>query len=420
LTSVYFSITESFSAISPRITFVSPRQQLSFDKNTTGMSLLLACIAQSSGSELSYQWTHDSLNTDRLPLTSQGPFVQLQLESLSSSQLQLLTAGRLQCEAKSAAGSDRKTIDLQWMQALQLLSLEPPLQVIKSGQKGGFNCTVRGDFNSIHWFHNGRLLASSDSGAHPNSPHLSVQLVPRSRLDPTSAASSTSGYVSMLRLRQMRREHAGVYQCVVRAGSQSAQVAGRLLVEDQPPRLLEVFQDHQIATGSGHSLKCMAAGNPLPQIGWLLDEQPLDGAAPPARSGLDWQSLESGSNSVSSGPSSPVGSAITTSGTAISGQLMSQVRVGDYVTADNLVVSFVNISQSHTAHGGVYRCVAYSELGSVSHQAQLKVQSNTPFVRSMGVRRLLAGSSFTYHCPVSGWPIQQIQWFRGRTLHAQT
>ena len=453
-------ITESFSAISPRITFISSRQQLRFSVNQsdrlsfeTTSGQLLGCVAQSSGSPLTYQWSHSQLPTDKPPLISQGSFLLIQHQSTTESKLRALLSGRLYCEARSASGADRKTTELQLLHPLRL-TLEPNVQVIKSGQKGSFNCTVQGEFTSVHWFHNGRLLASSDSG-HPYSQHVSVQLMPKSKEFPADSSSSIAlselqplgqtiasslnsindGYVSILKLRQLRREHAGIYQCIVRAGQHSAQESSRLLIEDQPPRLLEVFTEHQTGLGTSHSLKCMASGNPLPQIGWLLDEQSLDGAAPPAMLGSDWQSqnaaavmssdsatssvttnLLQSTNTVDASVSSVLNSILSSSrnNAAISGQLLSQLRVGDYVTADNLVVSFVNISQIHSAHGGMYRCIAYSELGVASHQAELRVLAPKPFVRQMGVKRRLAGSSINVRCPASGWPIRQILWFRGK------
>ena len=70
------------------------------------------------------------------------------------------------------------------------------------------------------------------------------------------------------------------------------------------------FEEQTWDPGSSVSLKCMAAGQPLPQVTWTLDGQ----AVPDD----------------------------------------SRFRSGDYVTRDSLVVSFVNISAAAVQDGGRY------------------------------------------------------------------
>ncbi|GBO45367.1 hypothetical protein AVEN_258997-1, partial [Araneus ventricosus] len=69
---------------------------------------------------------------------------------------------------------------------------------------------------------------------------------------------------------------------------------------DEPPVLEEIFSDKIVYPGVSVSLKCMATGSPLPQVTWRLDSLPLPE------------------------------------------QL--RFRVGDYVTRDSRVVSYVNIT----------------------------------------------------------------------------
>lgn len=69
---------------------------------------------------------------------------------------------------------------------------------------------------------------------------------------------------------------------------------------DEPPVLEELFSDKTVYPGVSVSLKCMATGSPLPQVTWRLDSLPLPE------------------------------------------QL--RFRVGDYVTRDSRVVSYVNIT----------------------------------------------------------------------------
>lgn len=64
-----------------------------------------------------------------------------------------------------------------------------------------------------------------------------------------------------------------------------------------------------LRTGYGLSLKCSATGLPLPQIVWTLDGSPISEH--------------------------------------------SRLRIGDYVTTDGMVNSYVNISSIRTEDGGM-------------------------------------------------------------------
>jgi len=69
---------------------------------------------------------------------------------------------------------------------------------------------------------------------------------------------------------------------------------------DDAPVFLETFKDQILEENFALSLKCIASGNPLPQVTWLLDGQPV--------------------------PDN------------------SRFRIGDFVTKDGLLVSYVNIT----------------------------------------------------------------------------
>lgn len=82
------------------------------------------------------------------------------------------------------------------------------------------------------------------------------------------------------------------------------------MLADDPPEFLSVFQTPEpLRPGKSLSLKCSATGTPLPQIIWTLDGSPL---------------VEHG-----------------------------RIRVGDYVTGDGLVNSFVNITSLRNEDGGM-------------------------------------------------------------------
>lgn len=113
-----------------------------------------------------------------------------------------------------------------------------------------------------------------------------------------------------LRIEQVRRSDRGSYQCRARTSHASVHSTAHLMLKDNPPQFVDTFASQLISagasTGGGQSaqhvsLRCIASGSPLPEISWTLS---------------GFQVPES-----------------------------SRFRVGDYVTRDGLIVSFVNISQ---------------------------------------------------------------------------
>ncbi|RWS30283.1 cell adhesion molecule-like protein, partial [Leptotrombidium deliense] len=132
-----------------------------------------------------------------------------------------------------------------------------------------------------------------------------------------------------------------------------------------PPKFLEVFTDHELKVGDHISLKCMATGNPFPQITWTLDDQALDN--------------------------------------------FKNVRIGDYVTADNNVISFVNISSINIENGGHYTCRAANGFETIENVALILV-FGPPFVRFMNNVTSIEHKTLTIRCPVGGHPITSIFW----------
>lgn len=322
-------------------------------------------------------------------------------------------------------------------------------QVIKAGQRAELNCTIEGLFTNVDWFKDGKplllnsnshLFTSTNTNHHSDGEHHAhshshlllnnysklrengkqsdEELIANQRWPPSSSA--------ILRLRAVRRENGGIYQCIVRDGSHSAQASIRLVVEDEVPRFLEVFTERTLPLGASISLKCMASGNPLPQITWDLDGQPLDSVSG-APSILTDSNMINGNGDSSLMPRNDAllsGASLGTGGDVSSSNLiqnapslaneLNNMRIGDYVTSDGLVVSFVNISALDAAHGGLYRCSAYSELAIVSHQAEIRLQDAKLFVRSMRNQRLVAGNDLKTRCPTTFSPDNLIEWYKGR------
>lgn len=115
-------------------------------------------------------------------------------------------------------------------------------------------------------------------------------------------------------------------------------------------------------------MKCVAGGNPTPEISWELDDKKI-------------------SNN-------------------------ERFQVGQYVTVNGDVVSYLNITTIHANDGGLYKCTASSKVGTAEHSAKLNVHG-LPYIRPMEKKAIVAGETLVVTCPVAGYPIKSIVWERG-------
>ncbi|GIX67358.1 down syndrome cell adhesion molecule-like protein Dscam2 [Caerostris extrusa] len=131
-----------------------------------------------------------------------------------------------------------------------------------------------------------------------------------------------------------------------------------------------MFQEQAVHPGTSVSLKCSAAGNPLPQVTWLVDGFAIPEAY--------------------------------------------HIRVGDYVSDERTVNSYVNVSSVTVEDGGTYQCLAQNGVQVINHSRRLNV-FGPPFIRPMRNLTALDGQIIVVHCPVSGYPISKVYWERGRS-----
>ncbi|CAN7998394.1 unnamed protein product, partial [Ixodes hexagonus] len=187
------------------------------------------------------------------------------------------------------------------------------------------------------------------------------------RLDATSRVSmQASGLV--LRISSVLRQDAGVYQCYVHNEADSAQASAELRLGDVAPFLTSTFAEQTSLPGNSVSLRCSASGSPLPQVTWTLY-----GSSVPEH---------------------------------------SRFRVGDFVTSDSTVVSFVNVTELRVEDGGEYVCRAANAVGETEHAARINVHG-PPMVRQMSNVTVISGRGFRKVCPVAGFPIHSVVWLKG-------
>ncbi|XP_015172330.1 PREDICTED: Down syndrome cell adhesion molecule-like protein Dscam2 isoform X48 [Polistes dominula] len=215
--------------------------------------------------------------------------------------------------------------------------IEPSTQTIDFGRPATFTCNVRGNpIKTISWLKDGKPLGLEEP---------------------------------VLRIESVKKEDKGMYQCFVRNDQESAQATAELKLGGrfEPPQIRQAFTEETLQPGPSMFLKCVASGNPTPEITWELDGKRLS-------------NTERG-------------------------------QVGQYVTVNGDVVSHLNISSIHTNDGGLYKCIAASKVGSAEHSARLNVYG-LPFIRHMDKKAIVAGETLRVTCPVAGYPIESIVWER--------
>ncbi|KAK7075666.1 hypothetical protein SK128_023683 [Halocaridina rubra] len=250
-------------------------------------------------------------------------------------------SGKYLCVVNNSVGGESVETVLTVTAPLSA-QVEPKVQTVEFGRPATFTCSYRGNpVKSVTWLKDGAPINHREA---------------------------------VLRIGSVGREDKGMYQCFIRNDQESAQATAELKLGGrfEPPQLTHTFGTETLQPGPSVFLKCVAAGNPTPEITWELDGNRL-------------------SNS-------------------------ERMQVGQYVTVNGEVVSHLNISSIHTNDGGLYACVASSTVGSVKHAARLNVYG-LPYIRPMDKVAVVAGENMVVHCPVAGHPIDSIVWeMKGRML----
>ncbi|XP_037087566.1 Down syndrome cell adhesion molecule-like protein Dscam2 [Pollicipes pollicipes] len=238
------------------------------------------------------------------------------------------------------------------VQMILSVSVSPARVTVNRGGTFRLTCTAPRPA-SLLWLRDGARI---DTGR-----HLSVAQEMTSDLQ-----------VSRLEGADMKQSAQGMYQCFASSKFDSVQAAVQVLLGDSHPVLLEKFINHTVPPFAAISLRCVANASPTPQISWLLDGYPLS---------PDHRRL-----------------------------------IGQYVSANNDVISHVNISSAMPVDGGWITCRAANRFGAVQHAARLNIYGK-PQVRPMPEVLAVAGESLLLTCSVGGHPIHEITWSQdGRRL----
>lgn len=155
-------------------------------------------------------------------------------------------------------------------------------------------------------------------------------------------------------------------------GKQAALLAPfnhRLSSPESAPLLTSTFSEQIVEQGARISLKCGASGNPLPQITWTLDNQPV--------------------------------------------KEVYHVRIGDYVSDVYTVNSYVNISSVKLSDGGLYTCKAANSAGHSEYKSRINI-IGPPYIKPMPNVTALSSQNSHIYCPYSGYPIKSISWIRSK------
>nr|XP_032292755.1 Down syndrome cell adhesion molecule-like protein Dscam2 isoform X2 [Drosophila virilis] len=245
-------------------------------------------------------------------------------------------SGKYLCVVNNSVGGESVETVLTVTAPLSA-KIDPPTQTIDFGRPAVFTCQYTGNpIKTVSWMKDGKAIGHSEP---------------------------------VLRIESVKKEDKGMYQCFVRNDQESAEASAELKLGGRfdPPVIRQAFQEETMEPGPSVFLKCVAGGNPTPEISWELDGKKI-------------------ANN-------------------------DRYQVGQYVTVNGDVVSYLNITSVHANDGGLYKCIAKSKVGVAEHSAKLNVYG-LPYIRQMEKKAIVAGETLIVTCPVAGYPIDSIVWER--------
>ncbi|XP_065340873.1 cell adhesion molecule Dscam1 isoform X28 [Cloeon dipterum] len=329
-------ITEPTSSVGPKISGGRLQELSVREKN----SATVLCLSQGFPVP-NFRWYKFAEGTAKKVAVSLNDRVKQVSGTLIIKEAKVEDSGKYLCVVNNSVGGESVETVLTVTAPLSA-TVEPETQTVDFGRPAVFTCNFEGNpVKTIGWLKDGKNLNHEDA---------------------------------TLRIDSVKKEDKGMYQCFVRNDQESAQASAELKLGGrfEPPQFRHTFGEETLQPGPSVFLKCVASGNPTPEITWELDGKKLTNN--------------------------------------------DRLQVGQYVTVNGDVVSHLNVSSIITNDGGLYKCIASSKVGFTEHAARVNVYG-LPFIRPMEKKAIVAGENLFVTCPVAGYPIENIVWERdGRVL----
>nr|XP_017031922.1 Down syndrome cell adhesion molecule-like protein Dscam2 isoform X27 [Drosophila kikkawai] len=325
-------ITEPVGSVAPK---VDPNDRIKWVDRPGGSSLNLLCPAQSFPVPAA-RWYKFIEGTTRKQAVVLNDRVKQVSGTLIIKDAVVEDSGKYLCVVNNSVGGESVETVLTVTAPLSA-KIDPPTQTVDFGRPAVFTCQYTGNpIKTVSWMKDGKAIGHSEP---------------------------------VLRIESVKKEDKGMYQCFVRNDQESAEASAELKLGGRfdPPVIRQAFQEETMEPGPSVFLKCVAGGNPTPEISWELDGKKI-------------------ANN-------------------------DRYQVGQYVTVNGDVVSYLNITSVHANDGGLYKCIAKSKVGVADHSAKLNVYG-LPYIRQMEKKAIVAGETLMVTCPVAGYPIDSIVWER--------
>ncbi|XP_026835362.1 Down syndrome cell adhesion molecule-like protein Dscam2 isoform X7 [Drosophila erecta] len=325
-------ITEPVGSVAPK---VDVKDRITWLDKPLGQPLSLLCPAQSYPMP-AYRWYKFIEGTTRKQAVVLNDRVKQVSGTLIIKDAVVEDSGKYLCVVNNSVGGESVETVLTVTAPLSA-KIDPPTQTVDFGRPAVFTCQYTGNpIKTVSWMKDGKAIGHSEP---------------------------------VLRIESVKKEDKGMYQCFVRNDQESAEASAELKLGGRfdPPVIRQAFQEETMEPGPSVFLKCVAGGNPTPEISWELDGKKI-------------------ANN-------------------------DRYQVGQYVTVNGDVVSYLNITSVHANDGGLYKCIAKSKVGVAEHSAKLNVYG-LPYIRQMEKKAIVAGETLMVTCPVAGYPIDSIVWER--------
>ncbi|XP_043064020.1 Down syndrome cell adhesion molecule-like protein Dscam2 isoform X24 [Drosophila ficusphila] len=325
-------ITEPVGSVAPR---VNKKDGFSHDSIRRGRTIAIFCPAQAYPVPF-YRWYKFIEGTTRKQAVVLSDRVKQVSGTLIIKDAVVEDSGKYLCVVNNSVGGESVETVLTVTAPLSA-KIDPPTQTVDFGRPAVFTCQYTGNpIKTVSWMKDGKAIGHSEP---------------------------------VLRIESVKKEDKGMYQCFVRNDQESAEASAELKLGGRfdPPVIRQAFQEETMEPGPSVFLKCVAGGNPTPEISWELDGKKI-------------------ANN-------------------------DRYQVGQYVTVNGDVVSYLNITSVHANDGGLYKCIAKSKVGIAEHSAKLNVYG-LPYIRQMEKKAIVAGETLIVTCPVAGYPIDSIVWER--------